>query len=241
MMLSKIGALKCLDVKAPIVNDSSYRWMHFLFWLLLLQCPIHFASSVKFTSSDINVREETAEIIAISGLLKPNVAPFKDRSDIWVRIVSNKNSFPCLFYKLYPCPSLRFQLWDLTHQSFHPVTESVFSPVIKLLQFPWLLVFLFVVTKTREQVLQTALRAPEEGKAQDSLSLAKNSWRNVAVVAALWAVDVNITWKEHERPMRAVCGGQIVCFTPTVICRVDVQPLWPLIKPAANIWLLLAG
>lgn len=31
MVLSKIGALKCLEVKTPIVNDSSYSWMHFLF------------------------------------------------------------------------------------------------------------------------------------------------------------------------------------------------------------------
>lgn len=82
MVLSKLGALECLEVKAPIVNDSSYSWMYFLFCLLLLQCPIHFASSVGFTSSDRNVREETAEIIAISGPLKPNVAPFTDRSDI---------------------------------------------------------------------------------------------------------------------------------------------------------------
>lgn len=64
-------------------------------------------------------------------------------------------------------------------------------------------------------MLQTALRAPEEEKAQDTLSLATHSWRNVAVVAALSAVDVNIMWKEHEMPMWAVCGGQIVCFTPT--------------------------
>lgn len=178
-------------------------------------------------------------------MLKLNFAPFRDHSGIWVCMAFDKNSFPCLRCYFYPCPQLTFQLWDLTHLSFHPLIESIFSPVITLLQFPWLLVFLLVGTKAREQMLPTVFKAREEEEAQGSLSLAiifigMSQWWQLCQLSQ----PVNIMWKEHEMTMRAVCGGQSVCFTPTAVLSsagFDVQLLWPLEPAASDIWLLLTG